>query len=233
VRAALVALVVLATSSSCADRPAAPTTTLVHANLCGGRCNAGALEAVDAVAGAARQADVVTLNEVCLPQLEHLGRTLRLEHAFSATIDEAAECGSAPYGNGVLAGEVGRVSAVDLPFPRHDPSGVVETRTVLCADASRRQRVCVTHLTPARPGPEAEWHGAQLTRLAELTADADVVVGDLNTASSVRLPGLADVRTGAGVNRLLVRGLRAVATRRVRQPRSDHPAVVVELRPER
>lgn len=228
--AALSTLTVLSAVPACgAGRE--PDLTLAHANVCGGRCNAGGVEAVDAVGRAAGDADVVSLNEVCLPQVRHLAADLGLQMAFSATMPAPAECDGGPYGNALLAEGVVDVVEHTLPFPRRDPTGVVETRTVLCAGTGSVGRVCVTHLTPARPGPEEAWHHAQLERVAAVVEGAAVVVGDLNTDRGVEAGELADVRTGAGPNRLLVRrGLRVTGVRRVRQPRSDHPAVVVELR---
>jgi hypothetical protein len=130
---------------------------VLQMNLCNSGaagCYTGRSIAEAATLIAARRPDVVTLNEICRPDVDTLARAFpvgMVEVAFTPAIDRATgapvRCrGGQPYGIGLLIkATAGSAPAVGGVYPWQDLFNA-EERAWLCAPAPHGFTACTTHL---------------------------------------------------------------------------------------
>jgi hypothetical protein len=135
---------------------------VLQMNLCNSGvagCYTGRAVAEAAALIAARRPDVVTLNEICRPDVDTLGRAFpvgTVEVAFTPAIDRATgapvRCRDGqPYGIGlVVRAGAGSPAAVGGVYPWQDPFND-EERAWLCVAAPHGFMACTTHLASTSP----------------------------------------------------------------------------------
>lgn len=245
--------------------PAGPTpaaTTVLQLNLCGSGfavCFTGRAVARAADVVAAVRPDVVTLNEVCEPDVEQLRRAVaraagpgghavsRFEPVTDARTGRAVRCrDGGRYGVAVVVRATGAAAARGSwsgAYPLQDVHQA-ERRVWVCLSVTARPTVCTTHLSSGSAAFALGQCRYLFGRVVpSVRAAAPVVVsGDLNLRSGRafglrpcvpggRPPG-SDVDDGGVQHVVAGAGTRVLAHRLVgMRGTTDHPGLVVRLRP--
>ncbi|HET7399800.1 MAG TPA: endonuclease/exonuclease/phosphatase family protein [Intrasporangium sp.] len=166
-----------------------PGPIVAQFNMCGGNdCSGTPAQKVGWIASTviARQARVLTLNEVCGNQLSVLTDRLRaggyaMQASFMATVPAGgSRCAGTAYGNAVLT-RTTQASVRRHVFAAQD--GGAQKRAVLCVltQLARASQVCTTHLSPGpRRAAVRDRQVAETVAFARLVSRPTLLMGDLN-----------------------------------------------------